>query len=521
MGQHSHSRPDFWNPSVMFATLISPALAALALLAILAAIAILRAQGRAVQELRLRIEQSLAGSPAQAETTRATILAEIAALRGAQMTGVEQMRGAMTQEQAALREALAEARQKTDTGIAERFEAMRGIIETRLREMRDASETKLADIQKTVNEQLAASAEKQAAGSEQMRTTLATEQAALRESLADARQKTDLGIAERFEAMRGLIETKLREMREGNEAKLAEIQKTVNEQLHAAVEKQMTDSFARVIDKFTAVEKAMGDVQAVTGQIGDIKRLFGNVKTRGGWGETQVRAMLDDVLPAGTYEANRKLRADSDDVVEFAVRMPMRGDDPPWLAIDAKFPVEDYERLLAASEAGDAEAERLATRGLDRRLRDEARKIAAKYINPPVTVEFAVLYLPTDALYAEVARIPGLIGDLGREHRVLVMGPSLFPAMLRTIHLGFVTLALEQKAGEIGKLLGATRQEMLKMDEVLDRLGKQAGTFSNTIEAARRRTRAVGRKLRGIEAVEAAEAEQLLALDPADVADED
>ena len=287
-----------------------------------------------------------------------------------------------------------------------------------------------------------------------------------------------------------MLESKLREMREGNETKLAEIQKTVNEQLHAAVEKQMNESFNRVIDQFTAVQKAMGDVQAVTAQIGDIKRLFSNVKTRGGWGETQVRAMLDDILPPGEYLTNCKVRPDSNDVVEFAVRMPMKGEDRPLLPIDAKFPVEDYERLLAASDAGDAEAERSASRMLERRMRDEAKKIASKYINPPVTVEFAVLYLPTDALYAEVARIPGLIDDIGRDCRVLVMGPSLFPALLRTIHLGFVTLALEQKADQIRDLLGATRTEMLKMDDVLERLASRparSATRSKRRAAARAR----------------------------------
>ena len=153
-------------------------------------------------------------------------------------------------------------------------------------------------------------------------------------------------------------------------------------------------------------------------------------------------------------------------------------------------------------------------------MRDEAKKIAAKYINPPVTVEFAVLYVPTDSLYAEVARIPGLIDDIGRDCRVLVMGPSLFPALLRTIHLGFVTLALEQKADQIRDLLGATRTEMLKMDEVLERLSKQAGAFSNTIERARVRTRAVGRVLRSVEEVEAERAEQLLELEGETLADE-
>jgi len=293
----------------------------------------------------------------------------------------------------------------------------------------------------------------------------------------------------------------------------------VNEQLHEAVEKQMKTSFERVIDQFAAVQKAMGDVQAVTAQIGDIKRLFTNVKTRGGWGETQVRAMLDDVLPPGTYLTNHKIRPDSEDMVEFAVIMPMRGEHRPLLPIDAKFPVEDYERLLAASEAGDAEAERTASRGLERRIRDEAKKIHAKYINPPVTVEFAVLYLPTDSLYAEVARIPGLIDDIGRDSKVLVMGPSLFPALLRTVHLGFLTLALEQKADLIRDLLGATRTEMLKMDGVLERLSKNAGAMSKTIDDARVRTRAVGRRLRSVEQLDAVAADRLLGLEALDVLD--
>jgi DNA recombination protein RmuC len=348
---------------------------------------------------------------------------------------------------------------------------------------------------------------------EQMRTVLSREQGELRLALAEAQRKSAEQIGAQFETTRGMVEAKLREMREGNEGKLAEIQKTVNEQLHAAVEKQMNESFNRVIDQFAAVQKAMGDVQAVTAQIGDIKRLFANVKTRGGWGETQVRAMLDDILPPGAYETNRKVRPDSDEAVEFVVIMPMRGEDKPLLPIDAKFPVEDYERLLAASEAGDAEAERTATRRLERTVREQAKKIAAKYINPPVTVEFAVMYLPTDALYAEVARIPGLIDEIGRDCRVLVLGPCLFPALLRTIHLGFVTLALEQKADQIRDLLGATKQEMLNMDRVLDTLARQAGSFSNTIERARVRTRQIGRKLRGVEAVEAAKAEELLELD--------
>ncbi|WP_419730162.1 DNA recombination protein RmuC [Lichenicola sp.] len=318
----------------------------------------------------------------------------------------------------------------------------------------------------------------------------------------------------------------LREMSEQSAARLSAIQASVNEQLHAAVEKQMQTSFQRVLEQFASVQKAMGEVGAMTAQIGDLKRLFSNVKTRGGWGEAQLRAILDDVLPAGAYETNRKLSDTSSEVVEFAVRMPMRstgggsrgagarGDGPPVLAIDSKFPTEAYERLLAAVDAVDPEAERGARRNLEASIRLEARKIAAKYILPPVTVEFAVLYLPTDGLYAEVARIPGLVDEIGRTSHVLIMGPSLIPALLRTIHLGYVTLSLEEKAETISHLLGATRQEMIRMDQVLERLGRNAASMANVIEEARRRTRVVGRRLREVEVVDPEAAALLLELDP-------
>ncbi len=329
---------------------------------------------------------------------------------------------------------------------------------------------------------------------------------ALSERLGEIR----IGLEERLGALTTLIareqgearvalESGLRLMSEQSAARLAAIQNSVNEQLHAAVEKQMQTSFQRVLEQFAAVQKAMGEVSSMTAQIGDLKRLFSNVKTRGGWGEAQLRAILDDVLPAGAYQSNVKLDPAGAELVEFAVRMPVRGASRPLLAIDSKFPTEAYERLLDAVDRVDPEAERAARRALETAVRLEARKIAAKYILPPVTVEFAVLYLPTDGLYAEVARMPGLIDELGRVSRVMVMGPSLIPALLRTIHLGYVTLALEEKTEAISHLLGATRQEMIRMDQVLERLGRNASTMSNTIEEARRRTRVVARRLRVVE----------------------
>jgi DNA recombination protein RmuC len=285
----------------------------------------------------------------------------------------------------------------------------------------------------------------------------------------------------------------------------------VNEKLHEAVEKQMTTSFARVLEQFAQVQQAMGEVQSAAAQIGDLKRIFANVKTRGGWGEAQLGAMLEQVLPPGSFEKNYALRDGSKERVDFAIRMPSR--TPLWLAVDSKFPTEDYERLLNAAEAADLDAERMAREGVAVRVRLEARKIREKYICPPQTVEFGVMYLPSDGLFAEVARIPNLIDEIRVREKVIVLGPTLLPALLQTIHLGHITLDLEKRSAEIGKLLSATRHEMTKMDDVLGKLAASASTMSNNIEKVRVRTRQVGRVLKNVEMVEANTAQELLGLE--------
>ena len=294
------------------------------------------------------------------------------------------------------------------------------------------------------------------------------------------------------------------------ETRLGAIQSSVEQKLHEAVERQMTASFARVLEQFAQVQQAMGEVQSAAAQIGDLKRIFSNVKTRGGWGEAQLGAMLEQILPPGAYERNFALKDGSRERVDFALRMPSR--ERVWLPVDSKFPTEDYERLLSAAEAAEADGERAARDGLAARVRLEAKKIREKYICPPETVDFAVLYLPSDGLFAEVARIPGLIDDVRSREKVIILGPTLLPAMLQTIHLGHITLDLEQRAGEIGKLLGATRGEMVKMDLVLEKLAANASAMSNNIEKARVRTRAVSRVLRNVEMVEAEAGQALLGL---------
>jgi DNA recombination protein RmuC len=306
--------------------------------------------------------------------------------------------------------------------------------------------------------------------------------------------------AEESQKLLGLIETRL-----------AAIETSVNQKLHEAVEQQMTNSFARVLEQFAQVQQAMGEVQSAAAQIGDLKRIFSNVKTRGGWGEAQLGAMLEQILPPGAFERNFALREGSRERVDFAIRMPSR--NALWLAVDSKFPTEDYERLLNAAEAADAEGERAARDGLSLRVRLEAKKIAEKYICPPETVEFGVMYLPSDGLFAEVARIPSLIDDIRAREKIIILGPTLLPAMLQTIHLGHITLDLEKRAADIGKLLGATRGEMMKMDDVLGKLAANAAAMSSNIEKARTRTRAVSRVLRTVEMVEGTAAQALLGLE--------
>lgn len=294
----------------------------------------------------------------------------------------------------------------------------------------------------------------------------------------------------------------MQELSEQNSRNLMQLRQSVTEKLHQAVETQMQSSFQRVIEQFSEIQKVMGEINSVTVQIGDLKRLFTNVKTRGGWGEAQLRSILDDILPTGTYECNVRLKENSLEAVEFAVYMPTQGDHRPLLSIDSKFPTEAYERLLQAVEEGNNQAEQAARKSLESTVRQEAKKIASKYIIPPKTVDFAVLYLPTDGLYAEIARIPGLIDEIGRVHHILIMSPALMPPLLRTIHLGYVSLALSEKTEFISNLLGKTRQEMIKIDGVFEKLSRYTENMASSITDARRKTQKITQSLQEIGNVE-------------------
>ena len=334
---------------------------------------------------------------------------------------------------------------------------------------------------------------------------------ALREAISERLGELGDRLGEEQDRLRARVEAKLEEIRANNDAKLEQMRRAVDEQLQTALEKRVGESFQRVADQFAQVQQAIGQVQSVAGEIGNIRRLFANVKARGGWGEAQLRQVLDDVLPPGAYEANLRL-GDAGEVVEFALRMPLRdADTPVWLPIDAKFPTEDYDRLAVAIEAGDRSAEIEARRGLERAIREQAKRIA-RYVRPPRTVDHAVMYLPTEGLFAEAARLPGLLEGVRREHAVHVVGPALLPALLQMIRLGHLTLALERKAGTIGETLSAVKAEWGLLGGALDQLARKAEEMSSTIQRTQVRSRAVGRALRGVDVMAFERAEAVLGL---------
>ena len=323
----------------------------------------------------------------------------------------------------------------------------------------------------------------------------------------------------RLTEIRNTLETKLRELQGENTAKLEEMRKTVDERLHATLEHRLGESFKLVSDRLEQVHRGLGEMQTLAAGVGDLKRVLTNVKTRGTWGEVQLEALLEQMLVREQFEKNVATRPGSSERVEFAIRMPGRADGTQvWLPIDSKFPAEDYDRLIAAQDRADATAVEESARALEMRIRLEAKTIRDKYIEPPYTTDFALLFLPTEGLYAEVLRRPGLADTLQRDFRVVIAGPTTLAAILNSLQMGFRTLAIEQRSGEIQLLLGAVKTEFGRFGEVLANTKKQLETVTNSIGKAEVRTRAIERKLRDVEALPAGDAQVVLgkASDPGD-----
>ncbi|WP_153099803.1 DNA recombination protein RmuC [Paraburkholderia hayleyella] len=319
----------------------------------------------------------------------------------------------------------------------------------------------------------------------------------------------------RFAEVRTTIEQRLKDIEANNASKLEEMRRTVDEKLHATLEQRLGASFRQVSERLEQVHRGLGEMQTLAAGVGDLKKVLSNVKTRGTWGEVQLEALLEQLLTTDQYAKNVATVPHSHERVEFAIRLPGRqGKDganvPVWLPVDAKFPREDYERLIDAQERADAVAVEEASRALEGRIRAEARAIAEKYIAPPHTTDFALLFLPTEGLYAEILRRPGLTDLLQREYRVTIAGPTTLTALLNSLQMGFRTLAIEQRSSEVWQVLGAVKTEFGKFGDVLAKTRSQLETVTRSIEQAEVRTRAMNRKLRDVEALPGEQARGLL-----------
>jgi DNA recombination protein RmuC len=301
-------------------------------------------------------------------------------------------------------------------------------------------------------------------------------------------------------------------LQEGNEAKLEQMRSTVDEKLHATLEQRLGESFKQVADRLEQVHRGLGEMQTLARDVGALNRVLTNVKTRGVFGEVQLAGLLEQVFTPEQYARNVATLPGSREVVEFAIRLPgQRADGAPlWLPIDAKFPREDYERLLDAHERADAAGVESAAKAIESRLRQEAKSIREKYVGPPHTTDFAILFLPTEGLYAEALRRPGLLEALQREHKVMLAGPTTLLATLNSLQMGFRTLALEQRSAEVWEVLGAVKTEFGRFGEVLAKTKKKLDEASHTIDAAEQRTRVMARQLRGVEALPEGRAAELL-----------
>ena len=345
---------------------------------------------------------------------------------------------------------------------------------------------------------------------------LAQQLALLQKSLTDSLALQVQGLSEanarRLAEMRGTMETQLAQLQQSNSAKLDEMRQTVDEKLQATLQARLGESFKQVAERLEQVHKGLGEMHSLAQGVGDLKHLLTNVKTRGMFGEAQLGALLEQVLAPEQYAAQVATRPGDRNRVDFAIRLPGRSDDgaPVWLPIDAKFPNEDYERLLDAQGRADAAAAELAARALEARVKLEAKSIAEKYLEPPHTTDFAVMFLPTEGLYAEVLRRPGLMESLQRDHRVTLAGPTNLMAMLNALQMGFRTLALEKRSSEVWQVLGAVKTEFGKFGDVLDKVRNQTQTVLNTLDQAQTRSNVMNRALRQVNALPESETQALL-----------
>jgi len=403
------------------------------------------------------------------------------------------------------------------TSLGGRFDGMERNSETLRRTLTEMDQGLRREIASGTRDGFAAAFDKVQEGTKTQADGLNHVQQALNQ-LADTVRGGFEGFAQRLrdeqEQLRGKVDAKLEEIRAGNEAKLEQMRLTVDEKLQTTLEQRLGASFKQVSDSLEQVYKSVGEMQALAVGVGDLKRVLTNIKSRGTWTEIGLESMLAEVLAPDQYGRNVEIQPGSNQRVEFAIRLPGDETRPVWLPIDVKFPTADYERLALAAERGDQNDVELAARAIELRIRESARDICAKYIHPPHSTDFAVMYLPTEGLFAEVIRHPGLIDAIQRECHVMVAGPTTLFTLLTAMRMGFRSLAIQKRSAEVWKVLGAVKHEFSKFGGIIHKVSRKLDEAQKVIDdEVGRRRRAMERQLRAVEALPENEAAALLEYD--------
>jgi DNA recombination protein RmuC len=414
-------------------------------------------------------------------------------------------------------------------GTEAKLEATRGVLD-RIRDTVDAKlDTVRGDLAaglKTHSESLVASLDRTGTTQVERLDAMTKQVKEVADSNQNALDRIRSTFDTRVEELRQSLDARVKEMQEGNERKLEEMRQTVDEKLQGTLEKRLGESFKFVSDRLEMVHKGLGEMQSLATGVGDLKRIFTNVKVRGTWAEVQVAGILEQMLTPEQWSKNVSVKEGSLERVEYAIRLPGPKDDPRgcvWIPIDSKFPTEDYARLQTAAEAGDPIAVQAATEALLRAIRAAARDIHDRYVNPPATTDYAIMFLATEGLYAEALREPQFAEEIQQKYRVVIAGPTTLSAIVSSLRLGFQSLAVEQRAAEVWRVLGAVKTEFGKFGGVLDKVHRQLNTVTRTIEETGTRTRVMERRLRAVEQMDPTESASILALPaaiPGDLADD-
>ena len=475
-----------------------------------------RGNERKLDEIRQTVESSANTTAKAARYLREEVNASLKATADSIVMTIGEL---ATLQQSQLTSVVAQLKTQSDMSQST-LDGFRLATDQRLRLLQENNEKRIEELRVTIDAALRATMEESGNDARQLReevkgvlistgdSTVKTigemallQRSQLVDALGELKSLTETS-QNQLGALRTSVDQQLTQIRESNEKKLEEMRKTVDEQLQGTLERRLGDSFSLVSERLEAVQRGLGEMQTLATGVGDLKRALTNVKTRGTWGEFQLGAILEQILTPDQYSANVRTNENSLESVEYAIRLPGRLDDPAspvWLPIDSKFPLEDYRRLTEASEAGNAEGVAAAVAALAAAVQVCAQTICEKYLNPPKTTDFAILFLPTEGLYGEVLRHPGLVEVLQNTYRVTVAGPTTLAAILNSLRMGFKTLAIEHRASEVWNLLGGIKSEFGKFGVVLDKVKSQLETAGSTIDKTLMRTRAMQRKLRDVE----------------------